>query len=360
MTEMQPIIEPVDPDLIQSELTSDKKFMDTNKGGNEIYIVTWHDSPNVLTEIGRLRETAFRDAGGSTGLACDLDDYDKMEKPYHQLIVWDPDARAIIGGYRYLMGSEARLDEQGQPILASSHQFRFSQKFIDDYLPYTVELGRSFVAREYQSSKAGAKAIWAMDNLWDGLASLIFKHRKLMYFFGKVTMYDSFDPVSRDLLLHYMWKHYEDKEELVRPWKMEMPRSDKAMMDLILFKDDPREDFRLLKEAVRRRGYAVPPLFNSYLSTSPTIKMMGTSANELMPGIEDTAILICFNEMYDDKKVRHIDAYLRQRMARIRTRFPLLDPQVEAGMVNKFMSRREKLYAFVKEKVESNKKKVGL
>jgi len=351
MTRMQKIIDPVDVALLKAELTPEKKFMDTNKGNNEIYIVTWHDSPNVVTEIGRLREIAFRDAGGATGLPCDLDEYDKMEKPYKQLIVWDPESEAIIGGYRYLMGNNVTFDENGQPVLASSHQFRFSEKFIKDYLPYTVELGRSFVAKDFQSSKSGAKAIWALDNLWDGLASLIFKHRNLMYFFGKVTMYPSFDPISRDLLLHYMWKHYEDKEELVRPWNLMMPKSDPGLMDLILNKEDPKEDYRLLKEAVRRRGTSIPPLFNSYLSTSPTVKMMGTAYNEGMSGIEDTAILICINEMYDDKKVRHIETYMRQRLDRIRSRFPLIDPQMEDKIVDKFRSRRERLYDFIKEKV---------
>ena len=88
---MDTIIEPVPVELIKAELTQSKKLQDTNKGHNELYIVTWHDSPNVVTEIGRLREVAFRQAGGSTGNAIDLDEYDKMEKPYKQLIVWDPD-----------------------------------------------------------------------------------------------------------------------------------------------------------------------------------------------------------------------------------------------------------------------------
>ena len=96
---MDTIIEPVPVELIKAELTKSKKLQDTNKGHNELYIVTWHDSPNVVTEIGRLREVAFRQAGGSTGNAIDLDEYDKMEKPYKQLIVWDPDNEAIIGGY---------------------------------------------------------------------------------------------------------------------------------------------------------------------------------------------------------------------------------------------------------------------
>lgn len=215
---MDTIIEPVPVELIKAELTQSKKLQDTNKGHNELYIVTWHDSPNVVTEIGRLREVAFRQAGGSTGNAVDLDEYDKMEKPYKQLIVWDPDNEAIIGGYRFLLGSEAAFDANGQPILASSHQFHFSQKFIDDYLPYAIELGRNFVAPEYQSSRNGANSIFAFDNLWDGLVAIIMKNPKLLYFFGKITIYPSYDHISRDLIYHFLWKHFGDKDELVRPW----------------------------------------------------------------------------------------------------------------------------------------------
>ena len=209
---MNTIIDPVPVELIKAELTKSKKLEDTNKGHNELYIVTWQDSPNVVTEIGRLRELTFREAGGSTGNAIDLDEYDKMEKPYKQLIVWDPDNEAIIGGYRFLFGSDAMFDENGQPILASSHQFRFSQKFIDEYLPHVIELGRNFVAPEYQSSKAGAKSIFAFDNLWDGLVAIIMKHPDLLYFFGKITIYPSYDYITKDLIYHFLWKHYGDKD----------------------------------------------------------------------------------------------------------------------------------------------------
>ena len=236
---MKTIIDPVPVELLKAELTKSKKLEDTNKGHNELYIVTWQDSPNVVTEVGRLRELAFREAGGSTGNAIDLDEYDKMEKPYKQLIVWDPDNEAIIGGYRFLFGSDATFDEKGQPIMASSHQFRFSQKFIDEYLPHVVELGRNFVAPEYQSSKNGAKSIFALDNLWDGLVAIIMKYPNLLYYFGKITVYPSYDHITRNLLYHFLWKHFGDKEELVRPWDDQaiMPDSDPELMNLIVNKE---------------------------------------------------------------------------------------------------------------------------
>jgi len=341
---MEKIIDPVPVELLKAELTADKKLEDTNKGHNELYIVTWQDSPNVVTEIGRLREEAFRTAGGSTGNAIDLDEYDKMERPYKQLIVWDPDDEAIIGGYRFLFGSEATFGEDGQPLLASSHQFYFSPKFIQDYLPHVMELGRSFVSPAYQSSKAGAKSIFAMDNLWDGLVAIIMTNPSILYFFGKITIYPSFDHISRDLLYHFMWKHFGDKEELVRPWPDQnvMPTSDPDLMDLILNQDELMDDYKLLKTAIRRRGANIPPNFSVYVSITPKMHMFGTAVNRPMHNIEDSAILIPFDEIYHEKKIRHVGAYLRFYQAMRRTRFPLLDPEIENRMIENWLTSRNR------------------
>ena len=272
---MEPIIAPVSKDLIKSELTPAKKLRDTNKSGNEIYIITHHDSPNVMLEIGRLREEAFRAAGGGSGLAADIDEFDTMENPYKQLIVWDPDGENILGGYRFLSGNEIMLDENGQPLLATSHMFRFSEKFIKEYLPYTIELGRSFVAPEYQSRQAGAKALFALDNLWDGLGALIIEKPDMKYFFGKMTMYPDYNREARDLIQHFLFKHFEDKEKLVTPVDPLKIETDKDYMDSILHEDDFNEDYKLLNAEVRKHGVNIPPLVNSYMSLSPTMKMFG-------------------------------------------------------------------------------------
>ena len=207
---MEDIIAPIDKEIIKSELTEDKRLRFTNKSNNEIYIITWKDAPNVLKEIGRLREIAFRAAGGGTGKAMDLDKFDLMENPYKQLIVWNPDAEEILGGYRYILGDEVEFDEAGKPILATSHMFNFSEKFIKEILPTTIELGRSFVTLEYQSTRAGSKGLFALDNLWDGLGALTVVKPNVKYFFGKMTMYPSYNRFGRDLILHFLNKHFPD------------------------------------------------------------------------------------------------------------------------------------------------------
>ena len=320
---MEPIIAPVSLELLKAELTPNKKLRDTNKSHNEIYVINHHDSPNVMREIGRLREEAFRDSGGGSGLSMDIDEFDTMESPYQQLIVWDPDAERILGGYRYILGTDIKLGEDGQPLLATSHMFHFSDKFIKDYLPYTIELGRSFVSPEYQSSKAGAKALFALDNLWDGLGALGIINPTMKYFFGKMTMYPEYNRQARDLIQTFLFKHFEDKENLVTPvdpLKIETPKS---YMDSILTEDEFKDDYKFLNAEVRRLGENIPPLVNSYMSLSPTMKTFGGGINHEFSEAEETCILIAFDEIHEAKKARHIDSYIDEKVRKISERFPL-------------------------------------
>lgn len=312
---MESIIEPISKDVLISELKPELRLRSTNKAGNEIYIVTWHNAPNVVKEIGRLREIAFRAAGGGTGLACDLDEFDTCEHPYHQLIVWNPEDEEILGGYRFLPGSECEFDDKGQPKLATSHLFHFTEEFIKDYLPYTVELGRSFVSLEYQSTRALSKSIFALDNLWDGLGALTIVIPESRYFFGKMTMYPSFHRLSRDLILHFLQKHYPDHKGLVVPHQALLPETPAEELATLLPYDDLRTDYKELKEFVRQRGVNIPPLFNAYMSLSPTMRCFGTALNRDFGNVEETGILIATDEILQEKKMRHIDTYVNEHPA---------------------------------------------
>ncbi len=306
---MEQIIPPVPVDVLRSELTEDRRLRFTNKSGNEVYVVTWQTAPNVCREIGRLREIAFRAAGGGTGKALDLDEFDTMEMPYKQLIVWDPDAEAIIGGYRYILGPEVRFDAQGQPILATSHMFHFSESFIHDYLPYTIELGRSWVSREYQSTRVGSKAIFALDNLWDGLGALTVVKPNVRYLFGKVTMYPSYDRVARDMILFFLQKHFADPDNLILPMHPLQIEADPGQLKELFSEDDFKADYRILNREVRARGYNIPPLVNAYMGLSPTMRMFGTAINDGFGDVEETGILIAVDEILDEKRIRHIDSF---------------------------------------------------
>lgn len=305
----QPIIEPVPQELIETELTSERFLRTTCKGGNEIYVVDANNSPNVMRELGRLREIAFRLAGGGTGKDCDIDRFDTMEPPCSQLIVWDPDSKLILGGYRFICGKDIRMDEHGRPRIATSHMFDFSEHFLREYLPYTIELGRSFVRPEYQSSRAGAKALFTLDNLWDGLGSLTVLHPEIKYLFGKVTMYPNYTECCRDLILYFLHKHFPDRERLVTPRMPLALKTDVNEMAAIFSGTTFKEDYAILNTHVRAYGCNIPPLVNAYMGLSPTMRMFGTAINNEFGNVEESGILIAIDEILDEKKRRHIDSF---------------------------------------------------
>ena len=309
---MEDIIAPIDKEVLKSELTQDRRLRFTNKSHNEIYVVTAHNAPNVMKEIGRLREIAFRAAGGGTGKSMDIDEYDIMPNPYKQLIVWNPEAEEILGGYRYLFGDEVEYDDHGKPVLATAHMFDFSEKFLKEYLPYTVELGRSFVTLEYQSSRAGSKGLFALDNLWDGLGALTVINPNMKYYFGKMTMYPSYHRQGRDMILYFLNKHFHDAEKLITPVRPLELETDPAILEEIFSCDSFKDDYRFLNTEVRKLGYNIPPLVNAYMGLSPTMRMFGTAINYGFGDVEETGILIAVDEILEQKRIRHIESFVAQ------------------------------------------------
>lgn len=309
---MEEIIAPISKEIIKSELTEEKRLRFTNKSHNEIYITTAHESPNVMKEIGRLREIAFRASGGGTGKSTDIDEYDVMDHPYKQLIVWNPEAEEILGGYRYLSGEDVKFDENGKPILATAHMFNFSEKFLKEFLPYTVELGRSFVTLEYQSTRAGSKGLFALDNLWDGLGALTVVKPNMKYFFGKMTMYPSFNRRGRDMILYFLKKHFYDKDALVVPEEPLLLETDEAELEQLFNCDNFKDNYRILNTEVRKLGFNIPPLVNAYMGLSPTMRVFGTAINYEFGDVEETGILIAVDEILEQKRVRHIESYVKE------------------------------------------------
>ena len=309
---MEEIIGSIPREILKAELTPDKKLRMTNKSSNEVYVVTWQDSPNVVREIGRLREIAFRAAGGGTGKSLDLDEFDTCENPYKQILVWDPEEEEIVGGYRYILGKDWKYDEEGQPILATSHMFRFSDKFLKEYAPWTIELGRSFVTLEYQSTLRGRKGIFALDNLWDGLGALTVIRPNVKYYFGKMTMYPSYIRKGRDMILYFLKKHFDDKENLIIPMKPLELETDVKELEALFCGNSFKDDYLILNREIRNMGYNIPPLVNAYMGLSPTMKLFGTAINYGFGDVEETGILIAVDEILEDKRKRHIDSFIQE------------------------------------------------
>ena len=315
---MKPIIEPVSKDLLKAELNPDHLLRTTNKAGNELYVVG-PESTQVLREIGRLREIAFRNDGGGTGEPLDLDRFDTDPAyGYRQLVLWNPEAEEIIGGYRFCLCDEAVYNAAGQPILTSSHMFEFSRKFIKHYLPHTLELGRSFVSLEYQSSKAGAKSLYALDNLFDGIAALgVLYGKRIQYFFGKMTIYPEYPEEARELIMCFLKTYFGRKERLIhirKKVKVKRPRRYTKLFK----KDDFKEDYKTLKAAVKQFGVAIPPLVNTYINLSPSMIYFGTGINDEFGDVYDSGILVTFQEMYPEKRTRHLDSFRKLGWRKIR------------------------------------------
>ena len=317
---MKRIIDPVDRELLKAELNPDRHLRSTNRAGNELYIVG-PECINVIREIGRLREIAFRNDGGGTGEPLDIDKFDTDPAyGYRQLVLWDPEAEEIIGGYRFCICDEAVYDRFGQPILTSSHMFEFSRRFIKDYLPYTLELGRSFVSVEYQSSKTGSKSLYALDNLFDGIVALgvLYKDR-LKYFFGKMTIYPDYHKDAREMVMYFLKKYFDKNSGLIKirkQVKIDNPRR----FNKLFSGENYKEDYKILKAEVSKLGVNIPPLVNTYMNMSPTMIYFGTGVNDEFANVLDSGILITYDEIYPEKVDRHARSFLKMGWRAIRSR----------------------------------------
>ncbi|MDN3204612.1 GNAT family N-acetyltransferase [Algoriphagus sediminis] len=314
MNKVEDIIAPIDREILKKELTEDKFLRYTNNGDNLVYLVNHHNSPNVVKEIGRLRELTFRSAGGGTGMAMDLDDNDTCENCYDQLITWSPEDDEIVAGYRLIHCKNA-LTEDGELNLSTMHLFDFSERFINEFIPYTIELGRSFVQPKYQPSIDNRKGIFSLDNLWDGLGAVVLLNPDVKYLFGKVTMYPHFDAEARDLLLIFMNHYFPDNDSLVTPkpklklgYKTDLPNQKNPFEGL-----DYKAGYKLLNSEVRARGENIPPLINTYMNLSPTMMTFGTALNDEFGEVEETGIMIRLGDIYETKKHRHMDTFERDR-----------------------------------------------
>jgi hypothetical protein len=303
---MEEIIPAISKEVLKSELTKERFLRYTRKGDNEIYVVNQKNAPNTLQEIGRLREVTFRASGGGTGLSVDLDEFDTNEICYEQLIVWSPEDEEIIGGYRFIKCADAIDDSTGEIHLSTTHYFDFTERFITEYLPYTIELGRSWVQPNFQPTVNPRKGLFALDNIWDGLGALVIFNPEIRYFFGKVTMYPNYNTASRDFLLHFMHHYFPDNENLMKPYHPLVQNYDKKYVEEQLKGLDFKDGFKVLNSAVRENGEFIPPLVNIYMNLSPTMKTFGTAVNPEFGNVEETGILVTIADIFEEKKERHM------------------------------------------------------
>ncbi len=308
MKNYEEIIPKIPTEKLEKELTPELFVRKTNKAGNEIYIFSYDQAPNLFKEVGRLRELTFRESGGGTGKSIDIDKYDTAEIPFKQLIVWDPDGKNIIGGYRFFLGKEDYKDKNGIPITPTSKLFKFSKKFIDEYWEKTIELGRSFVQPAYQPS-VNRKGIFSLDNLWDGLGTLVVDNPDMKYFFGKFTMYPDFNQLGRDLICYFLKIYFPDPDKLLTPIYPVQIKTPEDELSSYFKKNDYNEDYKNLVRTLRSMNENIPPLVNAYMNLSTTMKIFGSSLNSHFGNVYETGMLITINDIFEEKRKRYIEPY---------------------------------------------------
>ena len=303
---MKPIIPAVETSLLLKELEG-HLLRPSNKADNLIYDITAHECPNVMREIARLREISYRDGGGATGNEMDIDEMDTMAKPYHQLIVWDPEHQQIVGGYRYLIGTDAEIRD-GQPFITSAHLFHYSERFIREYLPNTIEFGRAFVQPMYQQREMGVKALFALDNIWDGIGAVMHDHPEVRWMIGKVTIYPAYNLAARDLIYAYLDRYHRGEEGLFEPYN---PLPIKELSASPFTGDDPQENYKILQRAVREQGTVIPPMFSAYLNITNNLQFFGNAINDELANVYETGIMVDLEAVYPEKKERYITPYIQ-------------------------------------------------
>lgn len=302
---MEEIIPAIDRTLIKKEIKR-KLCRVTNYGNREIYIVNNLNAPNTLLEIGRLREIAFRDAGGGTGKSVDLDEFDLSDNPFEQLIVWDPKEEEIVGGYRFMRYYDLKCNEQGKLDSPTTHLFRLTDIFLVHFAPYTIELGRSFVQPQYQATFDIRKGMFSLDNLWDGLGALVVKNPKVKYFFGKMTMYPSYNQDARNYLFAFLERYFPDPDRMVHP-KTPVVVKNLEQYAQPFTGTSYDEDYKILNRIVREHKENIPPMVNAYMNLSPTMRSFGAAVNADFGNVEEIGILITIDDVYEKKKARHLN-----------------------------------------------------
>ena len=325
---MKKIIAPVDISLLEKELTEDKFLRKTTAGNNSIYVITAHDSPNLMLEIGRLRELTFRDAGGGTGKEVDIDEYDTSEIPFKQLLVWNNENKEIVSSYRFILGKDVPLDENGYPHTPTSKLFHFSQKFIENKWQKTIELGRSFVQPKYQGTTNPRVGLFSLDNLWDGIGALAVDYPDAQYYLGKMTMYNSYNRLARNLILFFLRKYFKGDKNLIAPIHPVEVDKRKLVFRSIFRNGSYKDDFKALNDNVRDLKTSIPPLIKSYMSLSSTMKCYGASANPEFGPVEEIAITIKIKDINEDKKKRYIYSYEGKKKKRLKLKKRKLKDEV--------------------------------
>jgi hypothetical protein len=257
----EPVADPADPLEVQAEAEFiHRRGAIASQGRFDALLAAAWEIPATLHEIGRLREIAFRMVGEGTGRALDLDRFDAS---YLHLYLWDREARRIAGAYR-LGCTDVLLAAGGPEALYTSTLFRFEKPFLD-FLRPSLELGRSFVAPDYQ------KSIHPLGLLWRGIGRFVAERPRYARLFGPVSISRDYSSLSKDLIVGFMRDHcgdarFADWIRPLNPYQPAGPAEGKVSPCLKSIAEVSAEVSRMEPD-----GKGLPVLLRQYLKLSATL-----------------------------------------------------------------------------------------
>jgi putative hemolysin len=246
------IIHPVTAKMLKQDLNN-CKLLGYTSDSKKIFVVDYHEAPNVMREIARLRELTFRKVGEGTGKTFDTDQYDLY---YKHIVLWDENALEIVGSYRLGLTGEI-MEKYTKKGLYNASQFRLNDKF-DPVLKESIEVGRSFIQQKYWRSNA-------LDYMWQGIGAFLNEYPDIKYLWGAVSISDSYSDFAQGLIVQYYKKWYQGEKEYTTPFhEFKISKKYKEDIEQVLNGEDHMKDFRNLKFALKNLGFTIPVLYRRY------------------------------------------------------------------------------------------------
>lgn len=298
--EPQEIVKPVGTEFIEKEIIdiTSKGFRLLKSNNYEVFLAPHKEIPNIIKEIGRLREITFREVGEGTNAAIDLDTFDEY---YHHLFLWDSDTKKIAGAYRMGLGSEI-FPKYGIDGFYTHNLFRFEPELYD-MMSKTIEMGRAFIIPEYQQKPM------PLFLLWKGIAHTTLRHPEHHYLLGGVSISNQFSNFTKSLMIEFMKSNFYDPyiAQYVRPKKEFKVKLNDADKDFIF--DETQADLNkfdkiidelepgslrlpvLIKKYIKQNAkviaFNVDPMFNDAIDGLMYIRIADLPESTMKPVIEE-------------------------------------------------------------------------
>ncbi|TVR51188.1 MAG: GNAT family N-acetyltransferase [Spirochaetaceae bacterium] len=296
-----PVANPVAPEHLRDEFSRLKPIREYK--GAEVYLFRAADAPAIMDEIGRIREVEYRKIGAGRNVERDIDHFDTDPDGYAQLVAWDPENAEIVGMYRFILGRTV-AHHGDLSALRTSTIFEFADEFVTEYLPRSIELGRSVV------NSSAKRAILGLFVVWAGLGALVNEYPWLRYLFGNVSIYADWPQAARDALLRFLDRRHRGPVNLLRArprfrYKPSPPRSDTPVRAELSYD----ADYQALTDELGGFGLTVPPILISYMRAADRVETYDTALDPDFGAAYETAIVVDVESVNDKTRNRFLDNY---------------------------------------------------